>query len=68
MTRKSHHRCPVCREPLSLARPGDYRSGFFVWCANGPCKSVAANEGAEAASEKQAFKQLKARIQEELLD
>ena len=53
---KSVHPCPVCGQPLSVKRPAEF---VILWCGYGPCPSKAANEGAIAGTELQAFEQLK---------
>ena len=52
----SAHRCPVCDQWLiKVARTGMIN----LWCGYGPCLSYAANDGAWAPTEAEAFDRLK---------
>lgn len=57
------HNCPVCHQQLMVA---SYRGGIVVWCANGPCRSIAANDGAEGVTEAEAFANLQKAIDKEI--
>lgn len=55
--------CPVCGVPL-YAEPCGERQ--LVFCGNGPCPSIAANEGGEGATLEEARHQLCLLVEQEL--
>lgn len=56
-------KCPVCEQPLHSEPLGDKQ---LVFCAYGPCPSVAANSGAEGDTFEEARKELCRRVEWEL--
>ena len=57
--------CPSCGTSL---RASIYCQGWLVWCGNGRCTSVAANEGADAENVEKAVRKLKAAVKQEELE
>lgn len=55
--------CPVCEKPLDLEKRDVDSLG--LWCAYGPCPSYAANDGAEGATESEAYYELVRKVEAE---
>ena len=67
---KSFQHCPVCGKLLDWEPPQNWeplqeRQGI-LFCANGPCPSHAANEGAQGTTPEEAHKQLCLLVEREL--
>lgn len=65
MILRSRHPCPHCHSPLSVEHPP---GGFFLYCGNGPCRSVVANIGAAGKTEDEAFGKLEDLVEQEGLE
>lgn len=55
--KSDRYTCPVCKQFLTVSENED-GTVYEMWCDHGPCKSYAANDGADGATHLEAYNNL----------